>query len=396
MWLLETSIKQAIEQAQISGVVPTAEQQAQYEATQISAYSDRSSRLLTIAGNSAEIKIEGVLTKTPSFLAMLFGGGNTTYTEIISALAEAEANNSVDNIILSIDSPGGSIDGLFDTIDAIRNTDKPVKAVVSNTAASAAYALASQANQIIASNNAVRIGSIGILAAFRVDENKIEITSTDAPKKAPDVTTAEGKAVIREELDAIHNIFVDAISKGRNVSTDKINAEFGQGATLLAGEALKRGMIDGIAKPQLQAVKPTITQTAAKGGEHTEKVNSMDLATFKAQHPDVYSAAVQVGIDGERDRVVAHLTMGESSGDMDTAIGAIKDGSEMTITLQAKYMSAGMNRADVNARAGDDADAGNATENTADGGEGTKAGDDDADIVASEVEKSLGIETAAA
>ena len=38
--------------------------------------------------------------------------------------------------------------------------------------------------------------------------------------------------------------------------------------------------------------------------------------------------------------------MGEASGDMKTAIAAAKDGSEMTATLQAQYMAAGMNRAD--------------------------------------------------
>ena len=84
----------------------------------------------------------------------------------------------------------------------------------------------------------------------------------------------------------------------------------------------------------------------------------MDLQTLKAQHPDVYAAAAQEGRDQERDRVNAHLTMGEASGDMKTAIGAIGDGSAMTATLQAKYLAAGMNRSDVQARQDDDAEAG--------------------------------------
>lgn len=49
--------------------------------------------------------------------------------------------------------------------------------------------------------------------------------------------------------------------------------------------------------------------------------------------------------------------MGEASGDMKTAIGAVQDGSAMTATLQAKYMAAGMNRSDVQARQDDDAEA---------------------------------------
>lgn len=113
----------------------------------------------------------------------------------------------------------------------------------------------------------------------------------------------------------------------------------------------------------------------------------MDLKTLQAQHPDVYTAAVQQGVDQERDRVTAHLTMGEASGDNKTAFAAIKDGSEMTATLQATYMTAGMNRSDVAARQDDDAGA--------DAGDNAGASDDQgdaADAVASMVESKLGME----
>ena len=46
--------------------------------------------------------------------------------------------------------------------------------------------------------------------------------------------------------------------------------------------------------------------------------------------------------------------MGEASGDIKTASEAIKDGSGMTATLQAKYMTAGMNRGDVQDRQSDE------------------------------------------
>ena len=52
----------------------------------------------------------------------------------------------------------------------------------------------------------------------------------------------------------------------------------------------------------------------------------------------------------------AHLTMGEASGDMKTAISAVTAGEEMTATLQAKYMAAGMNRRDATNRQQDDGD----------------------------------------
>ena len=86
----------------------------------------------------------------------------------------------------------------------------------------------------------------------------------------------------------------------------------------------------------------------------------MDLNTLQAQHPDVYAAAVEMGANAERDRVAAHLTMGDASGDMATAITAINEGSAMTASLQATYMAAGMNRSDTQTRQNesDNADAG--------------------------------------
>ena len=388
MWLLENNVRRSIEQAQTAGITPTFEQQQSFEASHITAFNDGGgSRLLTIAGNSAEIAVKGVLTKAPSFLAMIFGGGNTTYPEIISALAEADQDDNVTDATLKIESPGGNFEGLFDVLDAISKFNKPIVAVVSNMCASAAYAIAAQTDNITASNHAALIGSIGVAADFRIDENTVTITSTDAPDKRPDITTEEGKAVVRKQLDAMHDIFVEAIASGRNIMTNQINANFGQGATVLANEALKRGMIDAVAKPSLSNVNRPKHKTTAESGTKPEG-KSMDLKELRTSHPDVHSAAVQEGVTSERDRVVAHLTMGEASGDMVTAIAAINDGSAMTATLQSKYMAAGMNKADTKARGADDDDAGNAADGAGNDDDG--GGADASDQVAGMVESQLG------
>jgi ClpP class serine protease len=352
MWLLEASVRKALEHAEKSGFTPSAEQISQFEARFGGDVSAQDNRLLTIAGENAAISIKGVITQTPSFMAMIFGGGNTTYPEINAAISAAEQDDSITNITYEVDSPGGGFDGLFNTLAAMQSAKKPSKAMVSSLSASAAYAIASQADKIVASNIAARIGSIGVVATYYDDENEISITSTDAPRKRPNVRTEEGIAMVREELDALHEIFVEAISQGRGMTPEEINANFGQGGTFLAREALKRGMIDEIATPSLKAVKTTNTTTATSGNK-PEAIN-MDLNTLKAQHPETFAAAVQQGTEQERDRVSAHLMMGESSGDMKTASASIKDGSGMTATLQATYMTAGMNRSDVQGRQADD------------------------------------------
>lgn len=364
MWLLETSIKRAIENAGAQGFTPTAQQTEEFNAS-LSAGPTDTSRVMAVASGKAQIDVRGVLTKTPSIMARIFGGGNTTYTELEAAIVSADADDTIDEIIMAVDSPGGSVDGLFELIAAMQAVKTPIR-VEASKAVSAAYAIVAQAGSVAATGPAAQFGSIGIVLDAYLSENKVSITSSKAPKKRPDLSTEEGRAVIREELDALHDLFVEAIADGRGVSADNVNAKFGEGATLLAGEALKRGMIDSI----------ITKQTTAKTGGNQQEAKSMDLQTLKAQHPDVYAAAVQEGRDQERDRVGAHLKMGEASGDMKTAIGAIGDGSAMTATLQATYLAAGMNRSDVQARQDDDAEASAADEaNASDADAEAAAGD---------------------
>lgn len=385
MWLLAAAVRQAIEQAQQNGLVPTLEQQAQYEAS-YGLSDDSQPRILTVAGDVAEIAIQGAITQRPSFLAMLFGGGNVTYPDIISALAQADQNPAVSRAVLKIDSPGGQLAGLFDTVAAIQSFSKPLQAVVSSQAASAAYALASQADEIIATNRAAMFGSIGIVAGFEVDPSVVQITSTAAPKKRPDPTTPEGQAVIREELDALHEIFADAIATGRGTDIETVNTRFGQGAVLLAADAQSRGMIDAIAPPALGVVK---SQPSASGGtKHHSRTGPMNLAELKAQHPDVYASAVQEGVTQERDRVSSLLTLGQGSGLMDDAIKAIEGGERVTQAMTAKHLMAAANRRDQDNRDQDDAAAAAALAGAADGGQGAASA---AEQVCAAVEARLGI-----
>ena len=371
MWLLEPNMRAIIAQVEKNGFTPTAKQ---IEAFSSGEPGDSGSRIMSIAGDTADIHIKGVLTDTPSFLAMIFGGGNTTYPAIISAIASAEQNDAISNIILSVDSPGGHIDGLFNAVSAIASAEKPIKAIVSNQASSAAFALVAQADEILAVNEASRFGSIGVKASFFVSEDQVDITSTKAPKKAPDVTTADGKADIRAELDPIHDIFVSSIAKGRGTTTEKVNADFGQGGTVLAEEAIKRGMIDSVSNniPQVSGtaqgstanVAPPkadkINNTSANKGANQREVKSMNVDELKAQHRETFAAVLAMGseqgVAEERDRVSAHLKMGEASGDMATATKAISEGSGMTALLQSTYMAAGMKKAEAAARVGDNPD----------------------------------------
>ena len=339
-----------MQQAKASGVNFTADQIAHYE-QQISASS--TSDVMTVAGDSAEIHVKGVLTNTPDMYAMYFGGGNTTYQQIISAAAEADANNDIKEAIFRFDSGGGSIIGMFDAMAAIKQMKTPTRAIVGTMAMSAAYGLASQCNTIVAHNRASGVGSVGTAIDARLKEGVVSITSTNAPNKRPDLKTEEGKAILVEKLDAVHDLFAEGIAEGRNTTVEKVNADFGRGGEYLADEALKRGMIDGITKTAVQSVNNTKSTTASSGNKLLE-TKAMDLKQLQSGHPLVYAEALALGAAqgtaSERDRVSAHMTMGTASGDMKTAIEAIEAGTGITDGIQAKHFAAAMNRNDVNLR----------------------------------------------
>ena len=114
----------------------------------------------------------------------------------------------------------------------------------------------------------------------------------------------------------------------------------------------------------------------------------MDIATLKQSHPDVYAAVVKEATDAERDRVCAHLTLGEKSGDLKTAFAAIRNGDGMTQTLTATYLAAGMNRRDSEQRQSETDEAGAA----ADGAPAAAEEHDLGDKIVAIMEKQRGAE----
>src|SRR5688572_3391408 len=132
-----------------------------------------------------EIRVQGLLTERPSFFAMLFGSGNTTYASLREALAKAQNDPDVSSVLLRVNSPGGNVDGLFKTLDALKSFPKEISSRAEN-ANSAAYAIVAAAGSIEAEATSSSFGSIGVAASFFKTDYIIDITNTDSPKKRPD------------------------------------------------------------------------------------------------------------------------------------------------------------------------------------------------------------------
>ncbi len=223
---------------------------ARRERAALDGFQPQAARVLTTAGDTAEITVGGVLTDRSAspFLSVLARG--TDYADIRSALAEADADPNIKRAVLRVRSPGGMTAGLFETVDAIERFSKPIIARASR-AQSAAYALAAATARIEAEGRDSEFGSIGVAVTILLFEDELTLTNTDSPEKRPDPRTPEGKASIVRRLDAINELFVEAIARGRtragrSTSSARVKAGFGRGASLLADEALQLGMIDAV------------------------------------------------------------------------------------------------------------------------------------------------------
>jgi ClpP class serine protease len=350
---IDAGVLEQMERARAAGLTPTADQVAKFEARTAGPAS-----ILSTAGNAAEILITGVLTRAPDLYAYYYGGGNTTYPDIIAAIAEADADERVEQIDIRFDSGGGEAQGAFLAATAIANAMKPTRGIVDGMAASAAYLLVSQADIIETVGPADMVGSIGIVQTTYVADYIVEVTSTEAPDKRPDVTTEEGKATVRTYLDEFHGIMAADIARGRGTTVGAVNANFGRGGVMLAAKALDRGMIDrvGVSAPGAS----TVSQTTATAEKPTIEATTMDLQKLKAEHPAVHAAAhaegVAAGVKTERERTSAHIQYATTARMPEMALEGIKAGQELTADVIAAYLTAGMNHADVSANQADSDD----------------------------------------
>lgn len=225
---------------------------------------DEAPKRYRVVGRTAVIPIHGPLANRLSFWAWIFGGG-LTYRDIMAALADADADSAVDDILLDVDSPGGAVAGADDAARAIAAAAKPVSAYISGECCSAAYWLAAQADRIAAAPTAI-VGCLGTMATIGGPpdaEWQVTFISSQTPGKRADPKSEVGREQYQALVDDLAGVFIDAVARGRGVSPAEVLERYGAGRTLSAGAALAAGMIDRIG-----AVGPHEEEQMGKGRVH--------------------------------------------------------------------------------------------------------------------------------
>jgi signal peptide peptidase SppA len=207
------------------------------------------------AGGVAVLRLKGVITPAPSLLSLIFGFGGGGLMGFRDQLRQAQADESIKSILIDVDSPGGLTDLVPETAAEIRNATKPTVAIANVDAASAAYWLASQADELVVTPSGM-VGSIGVFTMHEdwsgfnaqmgvkptyVSAGRFKVEGNpDAP------LSDDAKAAMQGMVDHFYDLFTADVALGRGVSQEAVQEGFGEGRMAVASEALELGMVDRI------------------------------------------------------------------------------------------------------------------------------------------------------
>jgi len=213
-------------------------------------------RAYEVVAGIAVIPVTGTLVQKLGTLRPY--SGMTGYDGLRACLSMALADDDVRGIALDIDSPGGEVAGCFDLADDIYRArgSKPIWAILTESAYSAAYALASACDRIVVPRTG-GTGSVGVIC-MHVDMSKalgaagVNVTLIhygDRKADGADSKPLSDEALSRyqSDVDAMGELFVKTVSRNRSLSVKTVRAT--QATTFLGAAGVEIGFADAVMAP---------------------------------------------------------------------------------------------------------------------------------------------------
>lgn len=256
---------------------------------------------VTIDEGVAVVRVDGTLTRRPEFWQAFYDGISSEM--LANKIEELAVDDSVDAIVLRIDSPGGEASGLPEVADAVYEAAKikPVVSVADRMAASGAYYIASQSTKLYAGGKDADVGSIGtLLVAYDYSQMFANagikpLVFRTGPYKGTGTPglefTEEQQAYLQARVDETQKHFVEAVKRGRGLTGDQLAAA-ADGRVFRPAEAARLGLIDGVksfadvlAEVKSQFVSGRKRQKGNAMSNETPKLGPADFASLKSCIP---------------------------------------------------------------------------------------------------------------
>ena len=208
-----------------------------------------------VYGDTAVIPLHGiVLKKTMGMQGM---SGIVTTLKVKESLQLALDNDKVSNIVLDMDSPGGTVDGTMEVANMVYEArkEKHIIAYTGSMAASAMYWIGSAAHEVIVSESA-DVGSIGVymmhIDQSGYDEKQgVKVSYIQAGKyktvgnphsPLDDFSSKE----LQSHVDYIYTLFTKDVARNRGVSHAKVLEGMAEGRIFIGQQAVDAGLADSI------------------------------------------------------------------------------------------------------------------------------------------------------
>ena len=235
----------------------TAEVLAGIDVDKVAREARRQTATSVSGGGIAVLPLYGVITQRGNMIEDVSGPGSVSTQKFAAALRQALADESVSQILIDIDSPGGSVYGVAELADEIvaARAQKPIVAIANSLAASAAYWIGCSASEFYVTPGG-EVGSIGVwqahfdysqaLAAEGVTPTLISAGTYKVEGNPYAPLEPEAQAFMQSRVDDYFLTFSKAVAKGRGVPIAQVRNGMGQGRVLGADAALEQNMVDGI------------------------------------------------------------------------------------------------------------------------------------------------------
>ena len=246
------------------------------------------------SGNVALLKVDGVImTQSQSdIFGQSNGVSSTRMVEIIDSIA---ADDSIKAIMIEINSPGGSGVASDEITTALRQSGKPVVSYIREVGASGAYWIASASDRIYA-NKFSTVGSIGVIASYLdfsglIADYNVTYQRFVAGENKDFGTpfrqvTPEQDENFQEQLDILHQAFIQEVAIGRSMSVEQITV-LADGSIYTGIQSVQNGLIDEIGgkKEATDYLKTTLELDNVQLIEYIDQVSFFDLlGGYIAQH----------------------------------------------------------------------------------------------------------------
>lgn len=206
-----------------------------------------------VVDSVAMIDVSGTLVHRSSWMDAI--SGLLSYEKLSEEFDRAIADPNIKGVLLCIDSPGGEVSGCFEMAERIHAARgrKPVYAIASDTACSAAYLLGSACEKFYATEAALT-GSIGVVVAHldvsEADKRAgVRITHIHAGARKVDGNPHEplsedARDALENLVQKTYSVFVSRVAAYRGIPEADVRAT--EAAVYVGGDAKKVRIIDGI------------------------------------------------------------------------------------------------------------------------------------------------------